>query len=400
MDSGSSKPTPVRPAILSERSEGLDAPALQSVAANTPLAPSSIDLIPISNDASRDSAVEPSTATSPTAAPLADAATPCPNCGYDLRGTSGRMRCPECGTVVVAKPAPMFGVAGELERFSLRDELSRAWHALGFLALAPIALLSPLPCLLPFGIGLAICFGFAPAFRLMAVRAFARLPDEHRLALNPSVRFFRRTQILELCFVAAITVYAAVATFGLTTRSIVPVYYALIFGWWCSAAIGLHAQLNLGQRVILRAAAVTGQPTAPIAFVLRGILACVVVALAAAALLTSAAALPSSVSSFVKASSMLGTLTLVVVSIVFAACAIFARTHAALVAESLFVAGFLSEARPLDAHSRVGARVEAEPSLSRRVAATRADDDAPIPLADAASSTERLLGQVDRPSER
>ena len=369
MDSDAPRPTPVRPAILQSLESSIPInPAEQTQAVDPNTLP--VELAPATVRVEWAPAL-------PSGDDLIDAPSPCGQCGYDLRGNRRGALCPECGAVVERSALrPKFGTAGELERFDLRDSLSRAWHTLGFLCLIPIALLSPLPCLLPFGVGFSICFGFAPAFRLFAIRAFARLPDEIRRPIASELAHLKRVQIVELCFVGLIAVYAFVATFGLTDRSITPIYYSLILGWWCVSAAGIGAQLRLGKKLSELCVSPALLPVANITIALRGIRACFSIALIAAGLIAYGTTASISMPVLAKACSIVGLIALVGVSIGFACCAIFARGHAVLLAERIFLSSVLREAtgEPIARKmiDQVGARV---------IAATPPHDDTPIPLA-------------------
>ncbi len=180
-------------------------------------------------------------APSPSSEPI-----PCPQCGYDLRASIAGERCPECGGTV---PKVQLVRLREVTRRDLRVDFARAWNQLGFLALPPAFLLSPIPCLMPFGVSVSIALGFAPAFRMMALRAFDTLPDELRALSRDKLARLRRVQKLEFVCVGFIAMYAALATFGGAPRSAWNLYFATVLAWWCIAAAGIGAQVRLGQQL-------------------------------------------------------------------------------------------------------------------------------------------------------
>jgi hypothetical protein len=209
-------------------------------------APKSTEGRSVGSGSTGGSAASPRSQHSPIAPPATSEPIPCEQCGYDLRGSTAGSRCPECGTPI---PKVRLVRLRDETRRDLRADFARSWNQLGFLALPPALLLSPIPCLLPFGVGAAVALGFAPAFRVMALRSFDTLPDELRAALRETLARLHRVQRLEFVCVGLIAIYALLATFGGAPRSAWHVYFSVVLAWWCIAAAGVGAQVQLGQQL-------------------------------------------------------------------------------------------------------------------------------------------------------
>ncbi len=313
-----------------------------------------------------------------------DSAFPCKTCGYDLRGQRSGTRCPECGTVIPKRERTTLGGAARAEKSSEhRDELMRAWQSLGFAALAPALLLTPLPFLLPWGVAIAIALGFAPAFRLFALRSFRRLPDSVRAAALPAFARMIRAQRVELGFVAVIGIYAFLATFGLLPQRAAPFYNALILAWWCVAAAGMGAQLRLGRLIAENLIDRESLPTVGWARTLLGIrVSFLLVVLGACAMFLATVVLkPDSTPAAIC--GVVGTLALLMAAIGFGACALFTRAYADIVAECIFESDAF-RVRPRSRPFAVGENDVASPAQPPRNAPRPPqppDDDTPIPLA-------------------
>ncbi|MFM7133354.1 MAG: hypothetical protein ACKO0W_03455, partial [Planctomycetota bacterium] len=314
---------------------------------------------------------------------VADEPFPCAGCGYDLRGRPSGARCPECGAVIPKRrrTLPLRGA-----RTALREELQSAWLTLGWTALAPVALLTPLPCLLPFGAVVPICVGFAPAFRLVVVRHFAGLPDDLRHATAPAARALRAFAMIELAFAGLLALCAAGMTFGLASGLATAAYLPLVVLWWGVAALALRGQLEAGTTF---AAALVDPSVLPREGVRRARLALAIAApigIAGTAMIAAGFAAGAGWSSPL---SILGALAALAACVAFTASAVFARSHAEMVAscvlecEALRERDFRLEPR-LDPHLDAADTDDpAVKALLRRTDAARKpadDDDAPIPL--------------------
>ena len=185
-------------------------------------------------------------ATTRTRRAVGDAPHPCPGCGYDLRGLPAGGRCPECATKI---PRRVRVIPSSPESRELRFEVAAAWSGLSVVALAPILLLTPLPYILPFGMPLAVAVGFAPCFRLVALRKFDRLPEAFAQIVAAPVRRLRALQIAELGFVAIVLVFAVGGTAGAIPGSLVWMYDATLLAWWLVAMATVSAQLRGGHAI-------------------------------------------------------------------------------------------------------------------------------------------------------
>ena len=175
---------------------------------------------------------------------------PCSGCGYDLRGIASGRRCPECGTRIPSGQR-VVGQRKFIEpaQASARDEIDAGWRGLGSASLAPILLLTPLPYLLPFGVAIAVGLGFAPGFRLIALRKFNLLPQSLARDVRPQLTRLRRIGWVELGFALAVALFALVGTFGAIAARFLVLYHALIFGWWFVSIVGMELQIRAGDRL-------------------------------------------------------------------------------------------------------------------------------------------------------
>ena len=292
-------------------------------------------------------------------------------------------RCPECGTTV---PKPVRTLMEQPRRVMVRDEIYLMWHGLGNAVLAPVLLLTPLPCLIPWGVVLAVCLGFAPAFRLMSMRAFDLLPDEFAEPLAPLIASARRMQLIELAFAGAISGIAALWTFGLLPEGSTFVYYVVLVLWWMVAARAMNVQLQLGAHLADLLVDADSPHTRSVERLRQGTTLAIVLALGgAAALVSTNSGLLSAgtvlFTGFETIFSVLGVLLLGSAALLFGAIALGARGHAMYVAECVF------ESEALRQHDftnkPVGTVGDAyvPPSRLRPPPRTSDDeDDAPIPL--------------------
>jgi hypothetical protein len=380
-ESPTPRPKPVRPAILSRGDAATDGARADELvpAEELGLAPQPAAAPPPAARAVRPAAARGSTGS------VAEEPFPCAGCGYDLRGRPSGARCPECGSVI-PKRSRALAIRGA--RTAIREEVQSAWLTLGWTALAPAALLTPLPCLLPFGAVVPICVGFAPAFRLVVVRHFAGLPDDLRRKTAPAARGLRAFAMIELVFAGLLALCAAGMTFGIASDLATAAYLPLVVLWWGVAALALRGQLDAGTTF---AAALVDPSVLPHEGVRRARLALAIAApvgIAGAAMIAAGFAAGAGWSSPL---SILGALAALAACVAFAACAVFARSHAEMVASCVIECDALREhdfrLEPrLDPHLDAADTDDpAVKALLRRVDATQRpaageDDDAPIPL--------------------
>ncbi len=313
-----------------------------------------------------------------TDAPRDDAVL-CATCGYDLRGSLARPTCPECGAVLPKRRrVPMT----RADQNQLRAEVVRHWASLGFLALAPIPLLSPIPCLSSCGIVASVALAMAPGFRLAAIRNLDILPNELRDAVRPQTARFRQTQYVEGTFAILICVYAALGTFAFIPAKFALLYRALILAWWCVACAGLVAQLQYGDALLAKA----GTDPADAADLSRSarwrVRVAFVVAVCGAVATALGWTLPrGDLASVIEVS---GLLALGVASVIFIFAALRIRSHAELVGEGLYESDALAkrvvatEVAVERAESDLGLPPEWKPPPPPP---KPPEDDAPIPLA-------------------
>jgi len=203
---------PVRPRVLDHAESGEPIPIVDSPA--RPPAP------PARRSAPREAADE--------------LTAPCRSCGYDLRGLPSGGRCPECGTKI---PKVVRRIATAVLKQELRGDLADAWRSFGVTALAVIPLGTPLPSLLPFGVSIAVALGFAPLFRLHALKRLREMPATMRAPVDARMRVLERWQCIEACCVALVGVYALAATFAFVPKVAGIAYPVLLAVWWL---IALH----------------------------------------------------------------------------------------------------------------------------------------------------------------
>lgn len=244
------------------------------------------------------------------------------------------------------------------------------WHSLGLLSLAPVVLLSPLPCMLPIGVGASVACAFAPAFRSFALRPIAALPTPDAAATERLLLVHRATQYAESGCAALVVAYAAVATFGGAPRALTSAYLGIVLAWAIVAAGGLIAQLRLGDGLARQLVDPTLLPAAGAARATRGLLGVMVAAALGGACVAASTALGPG-----GWLGGIGATLLVLASFGLAACALFARAHAELVAECVFESPILRERQEVDPmHAPREAVVPRPPPPPEA-------DEPPIPLA-------------------
>lgn len=170
-------------------------------------------------------------------------AAPCRSCGYDLRGLPSGGRCPECGTTI---PRIHRRIATSVHKQDLRIETSGAWRSFGITALAVIPLATPLPYLLPVGVTIAVALGFAPLFRLHALKRLREMPPPMRAPVDARLRALEQWQRIETFCVALVGIYALVATFAFVPKTFAVVYPILLAIWWLVALQGIVQLLVIG----------------------------------------------------------------------------------------------------------------------------------------------------------
>jgi len=316
--------------------------------------------------------------------PAADRAPrPCRSCRYDLRGLPAGGRCPECGTTI---PKALRKPASPLERESVREAFGSAWRSLAIPSLAPLLLLTPMPFSLPWGIVVPIVVGFAPWFRLLAMRRFAVLPEPFASMFERDLGLLRRLQWVEIAFAVVAALCAAIGTFSILPKAWVPVYFAVICGWWWAAMGILRFQLAVGERIaesLSDPAALPRQPVrrARIWAFLGQALALLGVGLAIAGMLFGSDERPGSILLPV------GLVLVAGASLSGVYVALVAQGHAHLVAECIHENPELASHDPLpfnplleEADAGSGRPPRAETRFTPPHAPPE-DDDTPIPLA-------------------
>jgi len=326
----------------------------------------------------RPAATAPVTAARTSAESPREDAVLCANCGYDLRGSLARPTCPECGTVLPKRRrVPMT----RSDQIHLRAEVVRHWGSLGFLALAPIPLLSPIPCIPWWGIVASVAFAMAPGFRLAAIRNLDILPSGLRDGVRPQTARFRQTQYVEGVFAILVCIYAALGTFAVIPAKFTLLYRALILAWWCVSCAGLVAQLQYGDALLAKAGTDPAD-TADLSRSARWRVRVAFVVVVGGAIATALGwTLPrGDLASVIEVS---GLLALGVASVIFIFAALRIRSHAELVGEGLFESTALAkrvvatEVAVERAESDLGLPPEWKPPPPPP---KPPDDDAPIPL--------------------
>ena len=188
-------------------------------------------------------AVRPPARRTAPAEPAEELSAPCRSCGYDLRGLPSGGRCPECGTTI---PRIHRRIATSVQQQDLRVETSGAWRSFGITALAVIPLATPLPYLLPIGVTIAVALGFAPLFRLHALKRLRELPPSMRAPVDARLRALERWQRIETFCVALVGGFALVATFAIVPKSFAIAYPILLAIWWLIALEGIVQILVTG----------------------------------------------------------------------------------------------------------------------------------------------------------
>jgi hypothetical protein len=272
-------------------------------------------------------------------------------------------------------------------QIELRGEVVRNWTSLGFLALAPIPLLSPIPCIPWWGIVCSVALATAPGFRLAAIRSLDALPASLRDGARRESARFMHTQRVEGILAICICVYALLATFGMIPAKFALLYRALVIAWWCVACAGLVAQLAYGDALVRRAEGDMAAQTDLSRTARRLVRVAFAIAVVGAAAAGLGWRLPNGdLSDFV---AFTGLLLLSAASLTFVVAALRIRSHAELVGESLFESDVL--AKQTITMSVAAEKAESDLDLPRdwkpppppppRGGRDDDDDDAPIPLA-------------------
>lgn len=341
-----------------------------------PVRPAALDgPIPIEQE---DELAKPPARESRPRSKVAQTAQPCGGCGYDLRGLPTGGRCPECGTRIPKRVRRVILGDGN---YAPRSDYSGAWRSFGPAALAPIGLLTPLPYALPFGVGLAVALGFAPLFRLHALKRLAEMPDAVRAPVAAQLAAQRRWQLAEAAMVACVAAYALVATFAFIPAAFVPVYQVLLMVWWLVAINGVIGLVTTGHAF----ASTLVDPTAlpPIGRIFRAGR----IAQACAAFGFTFASLGGH--AFNPGTAQVAAAVLMVLLFVVAAAlggyaCLMAMGHATMVAECIFESEALGAPRPapIDDPSEPSLESpEVRPPRAQADGRPASDDDDPVPLA-------------------
>jgi uncharacterized membrane protein len=213
------------------------APAAPAASAPPTAAPSS------AHSPQQVSIEEPSATPGP---PLAEKALPCTTCGYDLRGRPGGARCPECGATVPLRSRP---ASGSFSSTDHRDALFNCWYGLSTSCVFLSLLVSPLAFIVPLGVGVAVCIGFAPAFRLAALRGLDALPAAILGPTRARLVLLRQLERTQLALAVLITIGAALATVGALGSWAVPLYQIALAMWWLLALAALRVQVLFGDEL-------------------------------------------------------------------------------------------------------------------------------------------------------
>jgi len=185
----------------------------------------------------------------PAAGEPVESAIPCASCGYDLRGRPSAPRCPECGAEITAKAR---AAALPVDRAAARDEIFDGWQRLAGYSLASVVLASPLVYIVPLGVGVASCVGFASGFRLLAMRGLRHLPAPLHASLRDRIATWFWLERTQVAIAAAITLGGLISTVGLLDflgNAVGPIYFLALAAWWTIAMLSLVAQVRIGDRI-------------------------------------------------------------------------------------------------------------------------------------------------------
>ena len=248
-----------------------------------PVRPRELDAIPLLDPSeSPQPSAAPNPATPPRATPIGDAITgtgagegtgdtharssagthparaadepvetafPCTSCGYDLRGRPTASRCPECGAAVTEKAR---AAALPIDRQAARDEIFDCWQRLAGYSLVSIVLASPFVYILPIGVGIASCVGFASGFRLLAMRALRHLPAPLHASLGGRIATWFLLERAQVAIAAAITLGGLISSAGglaFLGDAVGPIYFFTLAVWWSIAMLSLISQVGIGDRI-------------------------------------------------------------------------------------------------------------------------------------------------------
>jgi hypothetical protein len=178
-----------------------------------------------------------------------ETAVPCASCGYDLRGRPSAPRCPECGAEITEKART---AALPVDRAAARDEIFDGWQRLAGYSLVSVVLASPLVYILPLGVGVASCVGFASGFRLLAMRGLRHLPAPLHASLRDRIATWFWLERTQVAIAAAITVgglISSVGGLGFLGNAVGPIYFFTLAAWWTIAMLSLIAQVRIGDRI-------------------------------------------------------------------------------------------------------------------------------------------------------